>query len=343
MNNTDMNIMLSTQNTEPLVSIVVPIYNAEMFLARCVESLLSQSYDSTEIILVNDGSADESANICRRYSRKSKKVKIINQPNKGVSSARNHGIKRATGKYLVFVDADDTMDSDGIEKLVYTIEQYRADIVSAPIKYITKNAQKTKHNDSNMIEPLVAKGSEIVSNYFSIRAGVSACSRIYRRAKFESILFNENIAVNEDKLFVYMCFAHSLSHVSIFESVYNYHQVESSVSHQSFSEKYFDIETVADQIYNDAIKKFPNLSIAAENYRTLSLMELYASISISRTARRKYDVQYKELRKKIIASKSKSFDDPKATIRLFIIRYFPSLFTPIAICYDWVYLNRKRL
>lgn len=100
------------------VSVIVPIYNAEKWLNRCIESILQQTFDNIEIILINDGSTDSSKDICFYYVQKDSRVKLINQDNSGVSVARNMALNVASGDFIQFVDADDYIDKDMIAKLV---------------------------------------------------------------------------------------------------------------------------------------------------------------------------------------------------------------------------------
>lgn len=100
------------------VSIIIPVYNAEKWLRRCVDSVLSQTYRDIEVILVNDGSKDNSANICDDYASEDNRVKVIHKENAGVSTARNDGINVATGKFIAFIDADDWMEVDFVDTLM---------------------------------------------------------------------------------------------------------------------------------------------------------------------------------------------------------------------------------
>ena len=100
-----------------MVSIIVPIYNAEKKLRRCVESILSQTFSDFELILVNDGSIDNSLKICEKYALNDKRIKIISQENKGIVSARKKGIENSTGEYIIFVDSDDWIDLKMVDKL----------------------------------------------------------------------------------------------------------------------------------------------------------------------------------------------------------------------------------
>ena len=99
------------------ISIIVPVYNCEKYIGTCIESIQGQTYQNLEIILVNDGSKDGSGEICRSYVVHDARIQYIEQENQGVSAARNHGIKKATGTFVMFVDADDTITNDACEKL----------------------------------------------------------------------------------------------------------------------------------------------------------------------------------------------------------------------------------
>ena len=113
----------------PKISIIIPVYNVEKHLCKCLDSVLNQSYENLEIILIDDGSIDKSYNICDEYAAKDKRIRCEHQGNKGVSFARNRGIELATGDYLHFLDSDDYMDPDAYEYLVDLIDRYKVDAV----------------------------------------------------------------------------------------------------------------------------------------------------------------------------------------------------------------------
>lgn len=119
-----------------LVSIIVPVYNVEKYLKECIESLLHQTYKNLEIILVDDGSMDQSGKICDEYSRKDKRIKVIHKENEGLGYARNSGLKIATGKFVSFIDSDDTADTNLIELLMVGIQGYGADTCIGGFKRI---------------------------------------------------------------------------------------------------------------------------------------------------------------------------------------------------------------
>lgn len=111
------------------VSIIIPIYNAEKYLKRCLDSVINQTYKNIEIICINDGSKDNSLNILKEYAKKDRRIIIIDNENKGVSSARNEGIKKSTGEYITFVDSDDWLEVDAVEILYNTILEKNVDVV----------------------------------------------------------------------------------------------------------------------------------------------------------------------------------------------------------------------
>jgi len=124
------------------LSIIVPVYNSEQYLEKCITSLLKQTLSNIEIILVNDGSTDKSLAICEDFARKDLRVKVFTQQNSGQSKARNVGLDNACGEFLTFVDSDDWVDEDYFEKLVAACEKYEADVSCASILRVRKYTQK---------------------------------------------------------------------------------------------------------------------------------------------------------------------------------------------------------
>jgi glycosyltransferase involved in cell wall biosynthesis len=130
----------------PLISIIIPIYNTSKYLPKCIDSTINQTYQNIEIILVNDGSTDNSINICNQYKNCNQKIKVIHKENGGLSDARNEGINLATGEYILFLDSDDSLDKFAIEKLYANICFYNSDM-AIPNIYIQedeKNHKQTK-------------------------------------------------------------------------------------------------------------------------------------------------------------------------------------------------------
>lgn len=182
-----------------LVSIIVPVYNAEDSLERCVRSLLSQTYKKIEILLVNDGSKDRSGELCDGFSLREEGIKVIHKENGGVSSARNAGIDAAAGEYIQFVDSDDWIESDFTERLVREIEDNNAELVISGFTFIENEGISLKKLAPRLFETVEEWSNdfgELYQNYFLN----SPCNKLFLRKKIRG-RFPENISLGEDCIF----------------------------------------------------------------------------------------------------------------------------------------------
>ena len=127
---------------EDLISVIVPIYNVEKYINRCIDSIIEQTYTNLEIILVDDGSTDNSGSICDEYAKKDNRIKVIHKENGGVSSARNVGLDTAIGQYITFVDSDDYIEKKYCEILLKTLKKQKADCVACGYNRIYKNKEE---------------------------------------------------------------------------------------------------------------------------------------------------------------------------------------------------------
>lgn len=141
------------------VSIIVPVYNSEKYLEKCLDSLINQTLNDIEIICVNDGSKDSSADVLKKYLEKDKRIKIITKENEGLSAARNDGLKVASGEYIGYVDSDDWVDLDFYEKLYNAAKKYNSEIACANIMRTGKNIEKhkLKYNEENFYTDIKSK------------------------------------------------------------------------------------------------------------------------------------------------------------------------------------------
>lgn len=200
-----------------LVSIIVPIYNAEKTIVRCVESLVSQTYSDIEIILIDDGSKDKSANIMREY-QKNNKIRLFFNENHGVSYTRNFGIKQANGKYITFVDSDDYIDNKMIELLLSHINKY--DIVIGNIMEISKN----KHVPKNIQDMSFTSIKDIGDHFDQLYMNSvfhSPVARIYYKDKIQEC-FNEAFSYGEDLVFNLKYMQNNQKIKIISDSIYYY-------------------------------------------------------------------------------------------------------------------------
>ena len=175
----------------PLVSIIVPVYNVEKYLARCLDSLINQTFKDIEIICVNDGSPDNSLNILENYSKKDERIKIISQENKGLSAARNTGIKYANGEYIAFVDSDDWIDLNFYEKLYNAIIRTNCDIAVATIVRKKKYYKKFRvhYTEEKIFNDFIEKIDICVKNF----KNWYVMNKLYKNDLVKTHLFEEGV------------------------------------------------------------------------------------------------------------------------------------------------------
>jgi glycosyltransferase involved in cell wall biosynthesis len=190
------------------VSIIVPVYNVEIYLKKCIESILNQTLNEIEIILINDGSTDNSIEVLKKYERKDKRIIIIDKENEGVSKARNDGLKIANGKYIFFVDSDDWIENDCIEIYYKIIENKKSDVACSPILFrVTEGLVKEdNYLSDNFDKDIVKKVStkSYIENIFTKINGTSVCNKIFRKdiIKDNNIFFRDiNKVYSEDGFF----------------------------------------------------------------------------------------------------------------------------------------------
>lgn len=209
-----------------LVSVIVPVYNAEQFLARCLNSVLNQSYEKLEVILINDGSTDNSQKICEEFAEKDVRVKLINQENSGPSVARNKGIDLANGKYISFVDADDYLEKNMIEKMINYIEQ-DVELVISGYNRIFKKDDVNEIQEINYYHIINMTFDDFLQRFdvlFKDYYINYLWNKLYLNEiiKTNNINFNKSINWGEDLIFniEYLNYCNEISIIS--NSLYNY-------------------------------------------------------------------------------------------------------------------------
>ena len=214
-----------------MISIIVPVYNAEKYLRRCLDSIMQQSYKDFEVIIINDGSVDGSAEICADIARENKKVKTITTENRGVSNARNIGLDLAKGEYIAFVDADDYLDIDYLETYIHAVVSTGADIVIGGVQEECCNKSRYKKNKNVTFEhktvkklvcSLLDNKSDGDNSYFPQVLGFS-CGKLYKKDVIGSIRFDRDLPVREDTLFNANVFL--VSNKIVFREFLGYHYV----------------------------------------------------------------------------------------------------------------------
>ena len=218
-----------------LVSIVIPVFNGEQYLARCLDSVLNQTYDKLQVILIDDGSTDSSVKICDAYAARDPRVIVEHKENRGPSSARNSGVAKAEGVYLSFVDCDDYLESDAISSMVQAMKTQNADLVCG--NYVIdevhtgqRRVANVQNDDRNFTQKEIADALV----YYLHRPGgynmlVVAWGTLYLThiIKDNEIAFDESVRVYEDVKFIMEYYRHVSTIHYHSAPVYNYHGVYS--------------------------------------------------------------------------------------------------------------------
>lgn len=221
-------------NTKDVVSIVVPVYNVEKYLNRCLDSLIEQSYRYLEIILIDDGSPDNCYDICDHYCKKDKRVKVIHKKNEGVSAARNDGIKKSSGKYICFVDSDDWLPRTAIEDLLTAIEEKEVDFIYGSAKVLAPIRNYSLSAPNCVIRKCdFEKWMNYVSTVYT-----SPWGKLFKRKIIieNSIEYPLNVKRAQDTIFVLRYLQHCTCVAGITKEVYIYN----AFNEESVTGKYYD-------------------------------------------------------------------------------------------------------
>ena len=213
-----------------LISIIVACYNGEKYIKTCLESLLNQTYENIEILVIDDGSKDNSKKEINKYIKKSKKVKYIYKDNGGLSSARNYGITKAKGKYLTFIDVDDYVNKDYIIKLYNSIIENNSDISICEIKRIYPDHESINHITSDIVDGCMYP---------------AAWNKMYKKELFNNISFPEGKWYEDLGTTPKLTMTHKYSIVN--EPLYNYIQNSSSIMH-TFDNRIFNIYDIIEDL-----------------------------------------------------------------------------------------------
>lgn len=267
---------------KPLVSIVIPIYNGEKYIETCMESMLGQSYENIEIIMVNDGSKDSSSEICDKYAAGDARVKVIHQENKGLSGARNAGIAKATGEYVIFFDVDDTVDKDVIKDNIKLATDNNADVVMFCFWYYNVDTGELKPNPMDRV--FVGDAREYFYDYLIPTMDTEVFNAPWNKMIKKSVLEDNNLhfdsryPIYEDIIFASELF-NVVNKIVVNNKMYYKYFVRSSGSLITrFYETFFDSVT---QFHTNAMRycaKYENNESQVRRfnklYVTLTIMHL---------------------------------------------------------------------
>lgn len=283
----------------PLVSVIVPVYNVQAYLERCVNSLIHQTYKNIEIILVDDGSPDNCPQMCDELKQKDKRILVIHKKNGGLSSARNVGMKVSNGQYLSFVDSDDYISNEMIEKMMTAIQATNSEMACCGRYVVYDDGKKDKKFVNPNIQTLTANQAlrEMLCGTY---VGEPAWDKVYKKELFDGIQFPEG-EINEDIVIMPLLFGKCKSIVHVPEPLYFYCKNGESITRSGYSAKKSIVIDHLEKMNQMILESYPNLlnefyCFKAKN----SLNMLFLLLEDKRTKEifyKDYQVYYSNLKK----------------------------------------------
>lgn len=273
-----------------LVSVIIPVYNAALYLRRCMESVLGQDYGQIEVILVDDGSVDGSGLLCDEYARKDDRVRISHQPNQGASIARLNGLKIARGEYVTFVDSDDWIDSQYVSTLFQMAAHYKVNVCACGVKHVKEGEEYA--SDYAIQQPELLEYEELMPRFFKYEFW-GFPGKLYLRSALMQIPFPK-ATLSEDYLVMSKLFIQERKMAYIAVPLYFYEYHPASLSHQKLSKRAFEEFDNVKAVY-DLMKKqepqYANMALAnaVETCIKLHLLVLYSPAADS------YRVEYSRI------------------------------------------------
>ncbi len=265
-----------------LISVVVPVYNAELYLVRCIESILNQTYSNLELILINDGSIDNSNSICMNYEKKDARVRYVSMENQGQGHARNVGINLSKGEFVGFVDSDDEIELDMYEILFHYLTNYNADLAGCGHSSIFSNKTEihitNEVNYCNKIEALKLFADCEIFKW-------SVCDKLFRKSKIADLRFSEEKLQAEDTRFLINFIDKNESFVFVEKAKYHYYRNNGdSCTKQKYNKSNLGLLYFYGELAN-ILKKFELYSLSERQYA-----RYYECLLSSITRIRKYKI-----------------------------------------------------
>jgi glycosyltransferase involved in cell wall biosynthesis len=221
------------------VSIIIPIYNVADYLPKCISSVLAQSYPNLEILLVNDGSTDNSLEICEGYAKQDARIRVIDQENGGISAARNAGIDGASGAYLAFIDGDDFLHQDFIFRLLHSLLKTQSQISVSNFLIMEWDEIPTENPIFSDVDDIVYNPSDMVMNFYQNRNPfpfVTVTGKLYEASLFHQFRF-PLVDLHEDEFTNYLLIFRATKIVFLSKQMYYYVNRASSLTHSPYSLK----------------------------------------------------------------------------------------------------------
>ena len=310
---------------QKLISVIIPIYNVQVYLKKCIDSVVNQTYKNLEIILVDDESPDECGNICDKYAKIDERIKVIHKKNGGLSSARNAGLDICTGDYVTFVDSDDYVDKKYVEELVYMLENNEADI-SIANRYDVED-DKISENIYYLCGKKKLNSKELLTEFFYDRIPHEAWGKLYRREVFKNNQYENGLRIFEDLKFIYqLLLSENLKIYSdTSKYLYYYRKRNDSLMQSNY-----------DEHWRNELKFYEETYWRLEEQQKIALSYIYTHkclrnirklINDTVLSNKELRVEIKEIKKHLQNMKLKAYKIPgkKNKIKIFIIKHISIL------------------
>ncbi len=287
---------------ETMLSVIIPVYNVEEYLVKCVESVLNQTYRYLEVILVNDGSKDGSGRICDELAAKDSRIKVIHQENGGLSKARNAGIEAATGEYITFVDSDDWIEADAYEHLLNLMEKYRVKLVCGGNFDVDGETGEKTLGLTPAKEEVITTEEMVARMFLWQGCDSSACDKIYHRSLLETFRYPEG-RVCEDVAVTYKIVLSTDRAAMSDRPFYNYYHRPGSITistAEEITDKTFHFSQHTEAIYPYIREHHPAIEPQARYLRVRSLAHILLLLEQETPeVRERFAEQYRHARKEL--------------------------------------------
>ena len=259
-----------SRTAEPLLTVIVPVYNTEKYLFKCVDSLLHQSYENLEIFLVDDGSTDGSPQLCDRFGAEDNRIHVIHKENGGQALARNRALMECNGAYVTFADSDDWLEEDAYEAMMALAKKSGADVVCCG-RYNVKEKTGEKTLGLCPEEEEILSSEEMLKKMFTWDGcDCSPCDKIFKASLFDTLRFPEKSGF-EDIAILYQLILKAEKTALLPKPCYNYLQRAGSTSYGAVSERIFRYPMYTKQVYEDICRDHPAVKDQVRFLRVYSL------------------------------------------------------------------------
>lgn len=311
-----------------MISVIVPVYNVEKYLDRCIESIVQQTYRNLEIILVDDGSTDSSGDICDKWAMLDNRIKVIHQTNGGVSRARNVGIQNVTGNFILFVDSDDYLQKEMCESLCDMLKSTNADMSVCKAHVVYGDATESRTTASNHIVTCCNR-DEAAFKLFSVLDN-ALWNKLFKCNLVAGILFEEGRTFGEDPFYLAQALNKANKVAFSTAELYVHRLRAGSITRSKFSTQRFDEIYFKDKMHDYFKINFPALTRFSAKWRFLARMNVCRSI-LSASLQQQYQLEFDDIKNELqrVYLQAKCHLSLKSRIEYHLFSLCPKLYKKI--------------